>query len=274
MATNWITLVGADLGMVIAAGIEDKVNENLGDHVEPGRELDLSADNRRDALLEMAVGRIRGAIQNGGRVPISVTAFSIPKEAKIYALMLAAMPLVQSTPSLAKEFLVGQDGRKTSFERMYDRAEEWLMKVEAGLNVTYPTDPVGRDGITAVTDSNPLFQAVRFGSVGNIHQSDLVIDVPGFVDDSDTDVPPVSAVDTSNISGEFAIPEGVEEVEVTGLEMPSVPSQIVVSVRKPEGGFNVFASVIKDTPTKTGFRVALSGVTDSDEYVLVYIALF
>jgi hypothetical protein len=178
MATNWITLTGADIRLVLAAAAQDQTNENTAEGTEAGSEVDLGADNRRDLLVEDAVIRIRAAIANGQRIPISVTPDTIPPEAKLHALYLAAMPLVQSMPGLAKSLLIGEDGRKTSFERSYDRAEQFLTDVMGGMNVTYPTDPVGEDGETAVTDDNPLYSAVRYGSLTNVEEADLTTQGP------------------------------------------------------------------------------------------------
>lgn len=74
--------------------------------------------------------------------------------------------------------------------------------------------------------------------------------------------------------GLYSIPSGVDTGAVTGLALSLPPRRVLVSVRKPSGGFNISATVVDGTPTTDGFQFNLSGQTDSTGYKLDYVFLF
>jgi hypothetical protein len=78
----------------------------------------------------------------------------------------------------------------------------------------------------------------------------------------------------NNTDGEFAIPSDVDTVLVTGLGLSAVPRRVIVSVRKPALGLNIQGAVVSDTVTTDGFRVDLSGQTDTSTYKLDYYLIF
>lgn len=73
--------------------------------------------------------------------------------------------------------------------------------------------------------------------------------------------------------GTHAIASNVDSVAVTGLGLPSVPAQVLVTMRKPTGGLNLFATMRDDSITTDGFTVDLSGATDAATYKLDYLAV-
>jgi len=73
--------------------------------------------------------------------------------------------------------------------------------------------------------------------------------------------------------GTQAIASGVDSVTLTGLGLPSVPAQVLVTVRKATGGLNLFAVVRDSSITAGGFTVDLSGVTDATTYKLDYLVV-
>jgi hypothetical protein len=73
--------------------------------------------------------------------------------------------------------------------------------------------------------------------------------------------------------GTQAIGSGVDSVAVTGLGLPSVPAQVLVTVRKLTGGLNLFATVRDDSVTTGGFTVDLSAATDAGTYKLDYLVV-
>ena len=73
--------------------------------------------------------------------------------------------------------------------------------------------------------------------------------------------------------GTQAMASGVDSVAVTGLGLPSVPGQVLVTVRKLTGGLNLFATVRDDSITTGGFTVDLSAVTDATTYKLDYLVV-
>ena len=74
-----------------------------------------------------------------------------------------------------------------------------------------------------------------------------------------------------NLNGSIALANGVDEGTVTGLNLPFVPSQVLLTVMKPEEGYNIFATVIAGSVTTDGFLYELSGETDSTGYTLNYL---
>jgi len=79
----------------------------------------------------------------------------------------------------------------------------------------------------------------------------------------------------SSLDGQFAIPSGVDSVDVTGLGLQAVPRRVLVSqILKPAGGLNIFGTVDKDSITTDGFTVDLSGQADMAGYILVYELIF
>jgi len=73
--------------------------------------------------------------------------------------------------------------------------------------------------------------------------------------------------------GTQAIAASSDSVTVTGLGLPSVPAQVLVTVRKATGGLNLFATVRDDSITTAGFTVDLSAATDAATYKLDYLVV-
>lgn len=74
--------------------------------------------------------------------------------------------------------------------------------------------------------------------------------------------------------GEYAIPNGADIGSVTGLGLGLVPRRVLLAVRKPAGGLNLFASVVAGTITTGGFNFTLNGATDAAGYKLDYVLMF
>lgn len=73
--------------------------------------------------------------------------------------------------------------------------------------------------------------------------------------------------------GTVALGSGVDSVAVTGLGLPSMPAQVLVTMRKATGGLNLFAVVRGDSITAGGFTADLSGVTDATTYKLDFLVI-
>lgn len=74
-------------------------------------------------------------------------------------------------------------------------------------------------------------------------------------------------------SGSYAIGNGASSVTLTGLALGAVPTQVLVTVRKPAGGFNLLGTVDGSTITADGFSVYFNGQTDSANYLLDWLAI-
>jgi hypothetical protein len=73
--------------------------------------------------------------------------------------------------------------------------------------------------------------------------------------------------------GTLALAAGEDNATVSGLALPSVPAQVLVTVRKVTGGLNLFAVVRDDSITVGGFAVDLSAATDAATYKLDYLVI-
>lgn len=165
MATNWLTLTGADLLEVIAQVVHRKSNENVSPDIavssNPPTALDPDAPNRADRLAQRTVARIRGYVQKTGQQAVSVTPGTIPPDCWDAAADVAAWRLVVSTPGLQMAVLT-EKGVYAPLQKRHDLGEEYLKRLAKGETVVDPTDPCGVDYATEVSDDNPLPRSVRW----------------------------------------------------------------------------------------------------------------
>lgn len=145
---------------VVNAVSQADTNENTADSVEPGDAYDGSLANRRDLAVAQAVADVRGAIRTAGRFPFSATESAVPPEGVHHTLTIAAYRLINSTPGLVKEFMLGDSGK--AFVAMYQEACRWVEGLRKGDSFTEPSDPVGRDWATAVSTSNLAVTGIRW----------------------------------------------------------------------------------------------------------------
>ncbi len=77
------------------------------------------------------------------------------------------------------------------------------------------------------------------------------------------------------VCGTFQIDNLASSGTVTGLQLDSglIPRRVFPRVRKPSGGFNMFACIVDGTVTSDGFQFTLTGQTDSANYFLDYLMI-
>lgn len=98
--------------------------------------------NSADKAIAMAVEKIRGAIQIGQRIPISLTAGAIPPEAESHCYTLALQMLIMAIPTLAGYATrPPQTGGKAPFEQLVFDAKEYITNLRNGKSCEYPSDP-------------------------------------------------------------------------------------------------------------------------------------
>jgi len=73
-------------------------------------------------------------------------------------------------------------------------------------------------------------------------------------------------------NGTQAISANDTEVIVTGKAWMSIPASVMVTISKPVGTSNLYATVREETITTNGFTADLSGSAEADGYILTYIA--
>jgi hypothetical protein len=79
------------------------------------------------------------------------------------------------------------------------------------------------------------------------------------------------AVPGGSESGVIAITSGVNSITVAGAGWSFVPTTVVVTVTKPSGGDQIFATVDESTITANGFTAYLSAPVPASGYSLSYI---
>ena len=189
MATNWLIPSASDIAKVIAASILAKANENTDAQslaavmADPNSRAnyDPTLDDRATDQIALAVAQFRGAIQNCGKQPLSLTTGSVPPEVFKHVLSLAAYGLVSSTLNL--QYVISTEkGDISPLAANFRVANAYLEAITKGRVVVPPSDPTGRDYLTAInvpwfssTPSpfgtydntkviNPPVEAVRFGA--------------------------------------------------------------------------------------------------------------
>lgn len=71
------------------------------------------------------------------------------------------------------------------------------------------------------------------------------------------------------MTGTINIPQGVSSGTVTGLGLSPIPKLVLLTVSMPPNGFVLQANAVGE-PTQDGFLYQLTGITDSNQYVLNY----
>lgn len=71
-------------------------------------------------------------------------------------------------------------------------------------------------------------------------------------------------------SGSVSLSSATNSGSVTGLNLPSTPKSVVLTVQAPAGGANIFAT-LSGTPTTNGFNYTLSANPPAAGYVLSYV---
>lgn len=188
MATNWLIITGRDIVKVIAIEVFSKSNENVDqDSIDAQlaentlRQYDPDVSNRADEQVIFAVNQFRAAIQLSNKSPLSVTAGALPPEAVKHALYMAAFGLVNSTPNLQMVVLTDK-GAVSPLADNFKKADAYLQKLCKSGQCVPPSDPTGRDYLTAINipwygkppspypaydntkPLNPPISAVRFGA--------------------------------------------------------------------------------------------------------------
>lgn len=188
--TTWLAPSFDDLFQVISAAIIAKSNENIDADTlaqtlanpENRKAWDAALDDRATQQLALAVGQFRGAIQLCGKIPLSLTAGTIPPEVFKHVLWLAAYGILSSTLNL-QWVIATEKGDISPITKQFNQANAYLELVTKGRICVPPSLPTGRDYLTAINvpwfglaaqnpypaydntkPLNPPVNAVRFGS--------------------------------------------------------------------------------------------------------------
>ena len=159
---TWEAPQGSDLWQIVSKPIVEKADEDSAGGTAELNNFDGSLDTRAKKAVEHAVKEVRGAIEACGRYPFSATAATVPPEGVNHTLATAAYRLCMPVPSLLA-VLMGDGGQASPMAKLYADAMAWLKGLRDGGSFTEPTDPVGEDWQTAVSDTNPAISGVVWG---------------------------------------------------------------------------------------------------------------
>lgn len=154
--------MGGDLWKVVSRAAVLKADEDANGGNAAGNNLNENLDTRAKEAVRMQVAQVRAAIQNGGRIPLSVEEDCVPPEGEIHTLVLAAYQLCLPIPNLLA-IILADGGVVSPIGRMWKDANDWLESIRKGGTVTPPTDPTGEDYATAPSDDNAEIQPIRWG---------------------------------------------------------------------------------------------------------------
>lgn len=163
--TNWIVPVSTDLNKVLSQTVISSIDANVGtDGQNPLAAVDQNKLLRSQEVVRMAINRVRGAIQAGGRIPLSLTSSSVPPEAEMFTLAIAAWEMVAAQPDVGSAVIIGPHSNVSPFYNEYQKAEAWLKSVTEGSTAfTSPNDPAPT-GVNGV-DGYPTPLGVNYGDV-------------------------------------------------------------------------------------------------------------
>ncbi|OQB95211.1 MAG: hypothetical protein BWX84_00031 [Verrucomicrobia bacterium ADurb.Bin118] len=147
--TNWIIPERHDLLMVLDAKVIENADGTVSPTAHSGDPIEDFTQTRSAFLVQSAIDRVRAAIRNAGHTPLSVTPGTVPPEAFIHVLNLAAWQLVSSTPNL-QMVVITERGAYSPLGDAFKAAEKYLAEIPIRA-VTPPTDPTGRDYVNPVT---------------------------------------------------------------------------------------------------------------------------
>ena len=162
MPADWKVPTGDDIWQVVSRAVVRKVDEDAAGGSNAGNNFDGSLDTRAKKAVAHAVDEIRAAIENAGRSSLSLTAGSVPPEGYQHALAIAAYRLCLPVPGLLA-IVMAEGGVYSPITTLYKDAQQWVKEVNNGHQVIEPTDPAGRDYLTAVDDTNLAVDAIRNG---------------------------------------------------------------------------------------------------------------
>lgn len=123
MATNWTIPVVNDFKVFLAGVAVEAASKQQDEPAWYQKQVDI---------LAATVERIRGAIRTAGRTRLSLTAGSIPPEARQHCFALTAQALLGSSLTIR----ITED-----YGKLITSADDWLKGVEEGRAVTSPADP-------------------------------------------------------------------------------------------------------------------------------------
>ena len=109
-------------------------------------------DDKILKILPVVIKRVRGVI--GRCSTLSDSEAQVPPEGLQHTLVLAVAALLNATPNFGL-IMKGPDGAESGFAYQVRQAERWLEKLERGMSVTYPTNPIA---------SEKRSELVRWGS--------------------------------------------------------------------------------------------------------------
>lgn len=162
MAKTWQVPTGDDLWQVVSREVVEKADEDLEGGTNDSGDFNGTLDTRADKAVEHAVAEVRGAIEEGGRFPISVTAGAVPPNGVQHTLAIAAFRLAVVKPGLLA-VVMNEGGVYAPINQLLKDAKEWIACLKKGCNIVLPLDPTGADYIAPISTTNPAISGIKWG---------------------------------------------------------------------------------------------------------------
>ena len=126
MTGDWSEPEAEQVRAFMSTVVVDRANTNDG-------------DDKINRILPIVVKRVRGVI--GRCSTLSDSESQVPPEGLHHTIVLAVAALLNATPNFGL-IMKGPDGAESGFAYQVRQAERWLEKIERGMAVTYPTNPM------------------------------------------------------------------------------------------------------------------------------------
>lgn len=160
------------------------------------------------------------------------------------------------------------------------QAPIWLRNtwtpITNGWSGNLQTDAAGFDSLFATTGMNPIVPTLEIKAFNLQGVPSTLLQMPvNIYNDQIGGTSPTPDVLVNAIRGSYNLTSGADSGTVTGLALSSTPVSVLLHpIRKPAGGFNLFATPISGTLTTDGFQFTLSGAPDLSTYWLDYVITF
>lgn len=145
-----------------------------------------------------------------------------------------------------------------------------------GWSGNLQTDAAGFDSLFTATGMNPIVPTLEIKAFNLQGVPSTLLQMPvNIYNDQIGGTSPTPDVLVNAIRGSFNLTSGADSGTVTGLALSSTPVSVLLHpIRKPAGGFNLFAAPVSGTLTTDGFQFTLSAAPDLSTYWLDYVITF
>lgn len=177
---------------------------------------------------------------------------------------------ISQVPQIATA--IKESGFSAGLERHDEQMEEWRQRLQAETEKAL-SELAGRipAATTSTATSAPAPAGVTAAQLNAVEAS-----LTSVINSLSTAISSlISSLASLNNSqprwGSLALANAVDSGSVSWI-LPWVPQTVIAWIERPAGGLNISAMVNSDSVSAAGFDFELSGMTDSADYVLGWVA--